>query len=464
MVEVTHPPAFVEIVMSAEIESIRLLEILDSRAQPTLQVELILDEGTRSSAGVPSGASTGSAEVLERRDQDHGRFEGRGVAELAAQAGRRLTAELAGLRLSRPQDQAVLDQRLRDLDGTARLAQLGGNVAVGVSVAACRAIASVRAEPVWKLINDLTSAAGSDHRHPGDVAVPPRLPVPHFNVINGGRRADGPPFQDFMIAPVGAPSLADAIRAGAEIYQRLQRRLLAADLPVGLGDEGGFMPGVADPPMALQLIVEAVVDAGYEPGPTGVAIALDVAATRLRRGTEYAMGADRLSSNGMINYLETLVDRFPIWSIEDGLAEDDWDGWALLQRRLGHRIQIVGDDLFVTNPALIRRGIERRSANACVIKLNQIGTVTQAVDTVTACTAARWGAMVSHRSGETTDPFIADLAVGCGCGQIKAGAPARGERVAKYNRLLEVAASHEVDLWGLPPDRIRPRPAATVGR
>lgn len=436
--------------MSAEIESVRLFEILDSRGEPTLQVQLGLDEGTQTSAGVPSGSSTGSAEVVERRDGDRRRFGGRGVAELAAEASRRLTSELAGMRVSRPEDQTTLDQRLRELDGSSRLTQLGGNVVVGVSVAVCRAIARMRGVPVWRLINELTAAASNDQA--GGAEPTPRLPVPYFNVINAGPDPRGTlPFQDFLLAPLGAPSLPEAIRIGAEIYQGLRRRLIAAGWSVGLGDEGGFVPGMIDPAVALQMIVDAIGDAGCRPGPSGVAIALDVGATRLRTGSEYALGGRRLSSDGMIDYLEELADRFPIWSIEDGLAEDDWDGWALLQHRLGDRLQLVGDDLFVTNPELIRRGIERHWANACLIKLNQIGTVSQSIQTIAACAAAGWGAMVSHRSGETVDSFIADLAVGSGCGQIKAGAPARGERVAKYNRLLELALDREVTAWGLPP-------------
>ena len=444
--------------MSAEIAAVRLLEILDSRGLPTLQVELTLDQGTQVYAGVPSGTTTGAAEVSERRDGDRLRFAGRGLIEVAAQSSRLLTEALGGLRLNRVEDQIVLDQRLHDLDPSRRLVHLGGNVAVGVSVAACRAIADVVAVPEWRVVNELASALGGGGPQPS-----PRLPVPYVTLISGAAGAADLPFQDFMIAPIGAPSPAEAIRAGAEIYQRLRALLTAADLPVGGAEEGGFTLAGARPDQALELMLDAISEAGYEAGRQGIMLALDVAASRFRFGTEYVLGDQQISTNAMIDYLEELVDQYPIWSIEDGLAENDWDGWLLLKHRLGGRIQIVGDDIFVTDADLVRRGIERGWANAAVIKLNQVGTVSQGITAASTCAAAGWGAMVAHRSGETTDPFIADLAVGLGCGQLKAGAPVRGERVAKYNRLLEIAASGEVADWGLPaehqplltPERLR---------
>lgn len=431
--------------MSAEIAAVRLLEILDSRGQPTLQVELTLDQGTRVVAGVPSGTTTGSAEAIERRDGDQHRFAGRGLVEVAEQAGHWLTEALGGQRLNRTEDQIALDQRLHEVDSTRRFVRLGGNVAVGISVAACRAIAAVTAVPEWQVVHELTSTLGDSRSQ-----VAPRLPVPHFTMISGAAGPSDLPFQDFMIAPLGAPSLTEAVRAGAEIYQRLRALLTAANLPVGVAEEGGFILTDARPDQALQLMVDAISEAGYEPGPHGVALALDVAASRFRFGPEYILDEQPVSSNAMIDYLEDLVERFPIWSVEDGLAENDWDGWLLLKHRLGARIQLVGDDIFVTDGDLIQRGIDRGWANAAVIKLNQVGTVSQSVTAASTCAGAGWGAMVAHRSGETTDPFIADLAVGLGCGQFKAGAPARGERVAKYNRLLEIAVTGAVADWGLP--------------
>lgn len=440
------------------IKAVSCNEILDSRGRPTLSVQLDLDQGSVRAA-VPSGASTGSREALELRDHDEARFAGAGVHELARTSSERLSRELTGLTLASVADQRMLDERLAELDGSSlsevpadgggRWAELGGNVAVGVSMAATRAIAVATGRPLWRVINDLLREVDSE-------TPEPRLPVPHFNVINGGAHAvNDLEFQEFMLAPLGAPSLSEAVRAGAEVYAKLKAALTAAGYAVGLGDEGGFAPALAEPTAALELIVQAIRAAGYEPGPAGISIALDPAANGFET-TPASAGASQYTIDGrshdvdsMIDYYAELAGRFPIWSLEDGLAEDDWDGWTTLTRRLGDRLQLVGDDIFVTDPVLIGQGIEKQSANAALIKLNQVGTVSQTIDALATCRRAGWAAMISHRSGETTDTFIADLVVGSGCGQIKSGAPARGERVAKYNRLMELDAEGAIADWGL---------------
>jgi enolase len=326
---------------------------------------------------------------------------------------------------------ADLDAALIELDGTANKGRLGANAIVGVSMAVARAIAVDAGEPLWYSL-----------AQPG---VTPRLPVPHFNVINGGAHAlNSLEFQEFMLAPFGAPTFAEAVRAGAEIYGALRRELLGRGLSTGLGDEGGFAPEVASPEEVLALLVGAIDAAGYETGRSGVAIALDPAANSFYRDQSYLVSGEVLSSDEMIERYVEMVDRFPIWSIEDGLAETDWSGWELLTARLGDRIQIVGDDLLVTNPEIITEAIMRKAANAALIKPNQIGTVTETLEAMRICREAGWSQMVSHRSGETDDSFIADLAAGSGCGQMKSGAPARGERVAKYNRLIEIEAMNDL--------------------
>jgi enolase len=285
----------------------------------------------------------------------------------------------------------------------------------------------------------------------GSCRVTPRLPVPHFNVVNGGAHAPNElDFQEFMLAPLGASSYAEAVQAGAEVYAALKARLAAAGHATGLGDEGGFAPQIARPEDVLSELVGAITDAGYEPGRNGVAIALDPAASEFYRDGAYHVAGQKLSTSDMVGYYADLVDRFPVWSIEDGLAEDDWDGWVRLTAELGSKVQLVGDDIFVTNPVIIAKGIDKKVANAALIKVNQIGTVTETLEAMAVCREAGYAAMVSHRSGETEDTFIADLAVGAGCGQLKSGAPARGERVAKYNRLLEIADSDPDLAYGLP--------------
>jgi enolase 1/2/3 len=404
------------------IDELSAVEILDSRAHPTLAVTVTLPGGATARAGVPSGASTGSREARELRDGDGSRFGGLGVRQAVGHVNGEIAAALRGRAFA---DLAQLDAALIELDGTPDKARLGANAIVGVSMAAARAIAVAGQRPLWRSL----APAG----------VTPRLPVPHFNVVNGGAHAPNRlDFQEFMLAPLGAPTVAEAVRAGAEVYAALRARLAARRLSTGLGDEGGFAPEIESPEEVLGLLVAAIEDAGYRPGRDGVAIALDPAASEFYSGGAYHVAGERLSSSEMIERYAEMAERFPVWSIEDGLAETDWDGWERLAARLGGTIQLVGDDVLVTNPAIIREAIGRKIANAALIKPNQVGTVTETLEAMRICREAGWAQMVSHRSGETEDTFIADLAVGTGCGQIKSGAPARGERTAKYNRLIEI--------------------------
>jgi enolase len=397
-------------------------EILDSRSRPTLVVDAELTSGQTVRAGVPSGASTGAREAKELRDGDVNRFDGQGVLNAVDHVNGPIADALCGRRFETLQ---LLDQVLLDLDGTVDKRQLGANAIVGVSMAAARGFAVVGELPLWAFLQR------SDAR--------PCLPVPHFNVVNGGAHAPNAlEFQEFMLAPLGAPDVAHALRAGAEIYGRLRRALATRGLSAGVGDEGGFAPELQHPRDVLGLLVGAIEDAGYVAGPEGVALALDPASSQFYRQGTYQLAGQSLSSDEMIELYAELTARFPIWLLEDGLAESDWDGWTKLTDRLGDRVCIVGDDLLCTNPTLITEAIERGAANAALIKVNQIGTVTETLLAMDLCRQAGWLSFVSHRSGETNDDFIADLAVGTGCGQMKSGAPARGERVAKYNRLLEI--------------------------
>jgi enolase len=411
--------------MSLRIAAINAVEILDSRARPTLAVALTTTDGHTVRAGVPSGASTGTREAVELRDHDPHRYGGLGVLTAVGNVNGEIADRLTDHSFA---DLAELDQAVIDLDGTATKSRLGANAIVGVSMAAARAFAAATGQPLWRYF-------ATDR-------VAPRLPVPHFNVVNGGVHAPNRlDFQEFMIAPIGAPSLAEAVRAGAEVYAALRRRLAAAGHATGLGDEGGFAPDIATPEDVLTELVAAISDAGYPPGRDGVAIALDPAASEFYRDGRYHVAGEALSTADMITRYEQITSRFPVWSIEDGLAEDDWDGWVELTGRLGGRVQLVGDDLLVTNPAIVAEAVDRKAATAALIKLNQIGTVTETLQTMRLCRQAGWAQMVSHRSGETEDTFIADLATGTGCGQLKTGAPARGERVAKYNRLIAIEAT-----------------------
>jgi enolase len=409
--------------MSLKIVAVHAVEVLDSRARPTLAVTVTVGSGLVVAAGVPSGASTGSGEAMELRDHDLARYGGQGVRIAIGNVNGPIADALCGRTFP---DQVAVDAALRDLDGTPDKSRLGANALVGVSIAASRGFAAAAGVPLWQ------------HLTPPGIA--PRLPAPHFNVINGGVHAPNTlDFQEFMLAPLGAPTFSDAVRAGAEIYAALKARLASQGYATGLGDEGGFAPDIAHPADVLTLLVAAITESGYTSGRDGVAIALDPASSEFYRDGSYHVAGQTHSTGDMIEMYSELADRFPIWSIEDGLAEDDWDGWVSLTERLGDRLQIVGDDIFVTNPAIIADAAARGVGNAALIKVNQIGTVTETLEAFATCRHAGYDAMVSHRSGETSDSFIADLTVGSGCGQLKSGAPARGERTAKYNRLLEIS-------------------------
>ena len=406
--------------MSA-IEQIHARQILDSRGNPTIEVDVELDSGAVGRASVPSGASTGTREALELRDGGEP-FGGRGVM-LAVE---HVNGEIANtIRGRDAEDQAGLDRRLIELDGTPGKSRLGANAILGVSLAALRAAAADRGLPLWRHL-------GGEHARV--------LPVPMMNILNGGVHADSSvDFQEFMIAPVGADSFAHAIRVGSEVYHQLQRTLHERGLRTGVGDEGGFAPDLSSDEAPLELLVAAVSAAGYRPGED-VAICVDPATSELFTNGRYELAGEgrSLSSPEMVAMWAGLLERYPIVMLEDGMAEGDWEGWEALTARLGERLQLVGDDIFVTNPAILREGITRRVANSVLIKLNQIGTVTETLSTIAIARDAGYRAVISHRSGETEDSSIADLAVATGVGQIKTGAPARGERVAKYNQLLRI--------------------------
>ena len=411
---------------SLELSAVHAVEILDSRGGPTLAVTVTLADGTTARAGVPSGASTGSREAVELRDGDKSRYGGKGVLTAVGNVNGELADALVGRSFADP---AAVDQAMRNLDGTPNKGRLGANGIIGISIATYRAYAASAGVSLWSsLIPDGVTAC---------------QPVPHFNVVNGGAHAPNSlDFQEFMIAPLGAPSIAEAIRAGAQVYAKLKGLLHDAGYATGLGDEGGFAPDISTPEDVLRTLVQAITDAGYTPGRDGVAIAMDPASSEFYRDGAYQVAGEALSSADMIDRYEAIITEFPVWLLEDGLAESDWDGWERLTARLGDRIELVGDDILCTNPAIIREAIARKVGNASLIKVNQIGTVTETLEAMRICREANWSQFVSHRSGETEDSFIADLTVGSGCGQLKTGAPARGERVAKYNRLLEIADSN----------------------
>ncbi|HVQ75645.1 MAG TPA: phosphopyruvate hydratase [Candidatus Binatia bacterium] len=405
------------------IASIRAREILDSRGNPTVEVDVQLADGAKGRAAVPSGASTGSREAVELRDGDERRFGGKGVTRAVANVNDVIGPALRGAEAG---DQAAVDERLRTLDGTDTKSRLGANAILGVSLAVSRAAAASSGVPLYRRIG----TGGS-----------PSVPVPMFNVLNGGAHADtSVDLQEFMIAPVGAASFREALRMGAESYQALKATLKEKGYTTAVGDEGGFAPNLRANVEAIELVLRGVERAGLRPG-SDIVLALDPAASEFFEEGAYVFrksDGSRRTSAQMVEFYEDWVRQFPIWSIEDGLAEDDWDGWRILTERLGQRIQLVGDDIFVTNPAIIRRAIERKVANASLIKLNQIGTLTETLEAIAVSRAAGYGTVISHRSGETSDDFIADLAVATAAGQIKTGAPARGERVAKYNQLLRI--------------------------
>ena len=417
-----------------DVSELSALEILDSRGRPTLAVTVTLADNTIARAGVPSGASTGSREAVELRDGDKSRYAGLGVLTAAANVNGEISDLLRGRSWT---SLAEADQAVIDLDGTPNKARLGANATVGVSMALARALATSAKMPLWQWL--------------APDGVTPSLPVPHFNVVNGGAHASNDlDFQEFMIAPLGATSMADAVRAGAEVYAALRRELGSRKLSTGLGDEGGFAPELSEPEEVLRLLVTAIGDAGYIAGPDGVSIALDPAASEFRQPDgRYRVAGELLDSAALIDRLAAIVDEFPVHLIEDGLGEDDDAGWVALTRRLGATTELVGDDIFCTNPGIIAGAIERGIGNSSLIKLNQIGTVTETLEAMAICRKAGYRQFVSHRSGETEDSFIADLAVGTGCRHLKSGAPARGERTAKYNRLLEIAATARDLRYGL---------------
>ena len=405
--------------MSAIFE-VHARSILDSRGNPTVEVEVTTENGAVGRAAVPSGASTGEHEAVELRDGDKGRWLGKGVDTAVRNVMDAIAPHLIGLDA---RDQSSIDRLLLELDGTDNKGRLGANALLGVSLAVARSAASEADVPLWRHIGGLTGGV---------------LPVPLLNVLNGGAHADNNlDIQEFMVAPVGAPSFAEALRAGVEIYHHLKSVLKKRKLSTSVGDEGGFAPHLANNEEALALLVEAIGAAGYKPGQD-IALALDVAASELWEAGRYTIDGREVDAAGMVDYYAGLAARYPLFSIEDGLDENDWDGWKLLTARLGGAVQLVGDDLFVTNTRRLRRGLDERAANAILIKVNQIGTLTETLEAIEMAHRAGARAIISHRSGETEDTFIADLAVATSAGQIKTGAPARSERVAKYNQLLRI--------------------------
>ena len=404
----------------ASIEFIQAREILDSRGNPTIEVEVELDSGASGRAAVPSGASTGAFEAVELRDGDKGRYGGKGVLTAVKNATEVIGEEILGLEAD---CQRAVDQAMLELDGTDNKAKLGANAILGVSLAVAHAAAEEAGLPLYKYV-------GGPNAHV--------LPVPMMNILNGGSHADSNvDIQEFMIAPIGAESFAQALEMGAAVYHELKKVLKARQLNTGLGDEGGFAPNLDSNREALDLILTAIRDAGYEPG-ADVALAMDVAASEFYEDGGYLFEGEKKTSEEMVDYYAELVKFYPLVSIEDPLNEEDWDGWKLMTDRLGDKIQIVGDDLFVTNVTRLQRGIDTKTANALLVKVNQIGSLTETIDAVDLAHRNGFRTMMSHRSGETEDTTIADLAVALGCGQIKSGAPARTDRVAKYNQLLRI--------------------------
>src|SRR5882672_8553402 len=404
----------------AVIEQVGAREILDSRGNPTVEVEVALDDGTLARAAVPSGASTGEHEAVELRDGDSSRFGGKGVEKAVNAVLDEIGPELAG---TEAVDQRIVDQKLVDLDGTPDKSRLGANAILGVSLAVAKAAAESSGLELFRYL-------GGPNAHV--------LPVPMMNILNGGAHADSNvDVQEFMIAPIGAPTFTEAVRWGAETYHALKSVLKQRGLSTGVGDEGGFAPDLEHNRAALDFIVEAIGKAGFVPG-RDIALALDVAATELYSGGAYLFDGKPQTAEEMSAIYADWIGAYPIVSVEDPLSEDDWTGWAAFTAAVGDRVQVVGDDLFVTNPERLRRGIAEKSANALLVKVNQIGTVSETFDAVSLAHRAGFGCMISHRSGETDDTFIADLAVATNAGQLKTGAPARGERVAKYNQLLRI--------------------------
>ena len=413
------------------IEEIKALEILDSRGNPTVQVEVVTEDGTNGIAMVPSGASTGSFEAVELRDGDKSRYLGKGVTKAVANVNEIIAPELEGMNVF---DQVEIDKKLIEIDGTENKGKLGANATLGVSLAVARAAANALGMSLYKYIGGVNSKT---------------LPIPMMNILNGGKHADNTVnIQEFMIMPIGAKSFSHCMQMAAEIYHTLKKVLKSKGLATGVGDEGGFAPNLSSDEEALKLIVEAIKEAGFKPGED-VVLALDVASTEMydeakkigKEGSYYFWKTDDLKTvDEMIEYLVDLSNKYPIVSIEDGLAEEDWEGWKKLTERLGNKIQLVGDDLFVTNIKRLQKGLDNKIANSILIKLNQIGTLTETLDAIELAKKNGYTAVVSHRSGETEDTTLADVAVATNAGQIKTGAPCRTDRVAKYNRLLNIEA------------------------
>jgi enolase len=406
-----------------QIEKITAREILDSRGNPTVEAEVFLEDGTMGRAAVPSGASTGENEAIELRDGDKTRYLGKGVRQAIQNIEEKIAPALKGVDAT---DQLSIDAGMIELDGTDNKANLGANAILAVSMAAARAASISLGMPLYRYLGGPLSRT---------------LPVPMMNIVNGGAHATNTvDFQEFMVVPVGADTFADGLRMGAEVFHSLKKVLVKRKLSTGVGDEGGFAPDLKSDEEAIKVILEAIDGAGYQAGKQ-IALALDVAASELHKGGKYTFkksGAGTKDAEGMIELYARWLDEYPIVSIEDGLAEDDWDGWAKLTQTLGDRVQLVGDDLFVTNTERLARGIESGVANAILIKVNQIGTLTETLESIEMARAAGYLSVISHRSGETEDTFIADLAVGTGAGQIKTGSASRSDRVAKYNQLLRI--------------------------
>ncbi|MFM8329150.1 MAG: phosphopyruvate hydratase [Actinomycetales bacterium] len=401
------------------IQSIKAREILDSRGNPTVEVDVELADGSMGRAAVPSGASTGAFEAVELRDGGE-RYLGKGVLSAISNIQKEIAPKLVG---ADPFAQRAIDKLMIDLDGTANKSKLGANAILGVSLAVARAASNSKKLPLYRFIGGESAEL---------------LPVPMMNILNGGAHADtNVDIQEFMIAPIGAKNFKEALRWGAEVYHALKSVLKKRGLATSIGDEGGFAPNLESNRAALDLIVEAITKAGYKLG-SDIALAMDVAATEFYKDGSYEFEGSKLSAQEMISYYKGLVDSYPLVSIEDPLAEDDWDGWQSITEVLGERVQLVGDDLFVTNPERLSRGISTKTANALLVKVNQIGSLTETLDAVDMAHKAGYRSMMSHRSGETEDTTIADLAVATSAGQIKTGAPARSERVAKYNQLLRI--------------------------
>ncbi len=400
-------------------------EILDSRGNPTVEVDVILEDGTMGRAAVPSGASTGAYEAVEKRDGDKARYMGKGVLEAVAAVNGEIAEELVGFDAT---EQVAIDQAMIELDGTENKGRLGANAILGVSLATAKAAADFTTQPLYRYVGGTSARV---------------LPVPMMNIINGGEHADNPiDIQEFMIMPTSAANIREAVRMGSEVFHTLKRELSAAGLATGVGDEGGFAPNIASTREALDFILQSIEKAGYKPGEE-IHLALDCAATEYYKDGKYVLSGEKISLTSEENaeYLAALVKDYPIISIEDGMSEDDWDGWKALTDAIGDKVQLVGDDLFVTNPARLAEGIERGCANSMLVKVNQIGSLTETLRAVDMAHRARYTNVMSHRSGETEDSTIADLAVATNCGQIKTGSLARSDRLAKYNQLIRIEES-----------------------